>query len=117
MQEPSDQVPIGHVPRTMKILAKGEMTRRASPGDMVSITGIFTPQPFYGFRSTGLFQDTYMDAFEIVKDKQNFKETLLNADMMERVNDIKNSCSSDSHLFQRLSESICPEIFGMKEVK
>lgn len=27
LQEPSDQVPIGHVPRTIKILAKGEITR------------------------------------------------------------------------------------------
>lgn len=43
IQEPSDQVPIGHVPRMLKIIAKGEITRRCSPGDMVSITGIFMP--------------------------------------------------------------------------
>ena len=43
IQEPSDQVPIGHVPRMIKIVAKGEITRRCSPGDMVSVTGIFMP--------------------------------------------------------------------------
>lgn len=117
LQEPSDQVPIGHVPRTIKILARGEMTRKCSPGDMTTITGIFTPQPFYGFRRGGLSQDTFIEAFEIVKDKQNFKETLLNAERMERVMDIRGTCESDNQLFKRLSESICPEIYQMEEVK
>ena len=55
LQEPSDQVPIGHVPRTIKIQAKGEITRKCSPGDMVTVTGIFMPAPFYGFRRPGLY--------------------------------------------------------------
>jgi DNA replicative helicase MCM subunit Mcm2 (Cdc46/Mcm family) len=84
---------------------------------MVSITGVFTPSPYFGFKRPGLYQDTYLEAFEIVKDKQNFKETLLNDAMMERVMDIRSACESDSHLFQRLSSSICPEIFAMGEVK
>ena len=117
VQEPSDQVPIGHVPRTIKVLAKGEITRRCSPGDMVTITGIYTPQPFFGFRRPGLYQDTFLEAFEIIKDKQNFKETLLNEERMERVMDIRSACESDGHLFRRLASSICPEIFGMDEVK
>ena len=36
---------------------------------------------------------------------------------MERVNDIRSTCESDNHLIRRLSASICPEIFGMEEVK
>ena len=63
LQEPSDQVPIGHVPRTLKIIAKGEITRKCSPGDMVTVTGVFMPQQFYGFRRAGLYQDTFLDAF------------------------------------------------------
>lgn len=55
IQEPSDQVPIGHVPRMLKITARGEITRMCSPGDMVSVTGIFMPQPTYGFKRSGLF--------------------------------------------------------------
>ena len=36
---------------------------------------------------------------------------------MERVRDIKATCEDDNHLVRRLSQSICPEIFGMEEIK
>ena len=36
--------------------------------------------------------------------------------MMERVNDLKRTMD-ESELFIRMSLSICPEIFGMEEVK
>jgi len=49
VQEPSDQVPIGHVPRHLKILAKGAMVKRASPGDFITVSGIYMPAPFTGF--------------------------------------------------------------------
>ena len=117
LQEPSDQVPIGHVPRQFKVVAKGSITRKCGPGDMVTITGVFMPSPYYGFRRPGLYQDTYLEAFQILKDKQNFRETILSKERTDRVNDIRATCESDDQLFERLSKSICPEIFGMEEVK
>ena len=117
IQEPSDQVPIGHVPRMMKVIAKGEITRKCAPGDMVQITGTFMPAPSYGFKRAGLFQDTFIEAFEIAKEKQNFKETLVSPERLEQVNDIRGTCESDIQLVKRLAQSICPEIFSMDEVK
>ena len=43
IQEPSDQVPIGHVPRTMNIVANGVNTRRCGPGDIITVTGVYMP--------------------------------------------------------------------------
>lgn len=110
-------MPIGHVPRTLKVLAKGEMTRKCAPGDIVTLTGVYLPQPFYGFNKSHLYSDTYLEAFQIVKDKQNFKETYISPALLERVHDIRSTSETDSHLFARLARSICPEIFGMVEVK
>lgn len=73
----------------LKIIARGEITRRCSPGDMVNVTGIFMPQPTYGFKRSGLFQDTFIEAFEIKKEKENFREALLTAERMEHINDIR----------------------------
>jgi len=56
-------VPIGHVPRTLKVFAKGELTRKCSPGDIITLTGVYLPQTNYGFHKGGLYQDTYVDAF------------------------------------------------------
>jgi DNA replication licensing factor MCM7 len=119
IQEPSDQVPIGHVPRTIKVIARGPVTRQCSPGDIVQITGVYMPSPFTGFAAMnkGLIHDTHIEAYKIIKDKQNFREYMLSETMMERVMEIKHSAESQDQLFSRISSSICPEIFGMEEVK
>ena len=83
IQEPSDQVPIGHVPRHLKIIAKGTMTKRCSPGDQITLTGIYMPAPFQGYKAlkAGLTQDTYLDAMNIVREKQNYSEDYLSDEM------------------------------------
>jgi hypothetical protein len=55
------------------------------------------PAPFTGFAAmrSGLNHDTFLEAYKITKDKQNFKETLLSEEMLERVYDIKNACEND----------------------
>jgi DNA replication licensing factor MCM7 len=54
IQEPSEQVPIGHVPRTMNIIAKGVNTRRCAPGDIITVTGVYMPQLYQGFQAMRL---------------------------------------------------------------
>jgi DNA replication licensing factor MCM7 len=88
IQEPSDQVPIGHVPRTMNIVVNGVNTRRCGPGDIITVTGVYMPLPFHGFaamRTGMLTHDTYLEAFQIQKDKQNYKESFLTEAALERV--------------------------------
>ena len=72
IQEHSDQVPVGHIPRAMTIIARGELTRQAVPGDHVSITGIFLPMLKTGFRqmTQGLLSETFLEAHvSILKDQ------------------------------------------------
>lgn len=99
----------------MKIHSRAELTRKCAPGDIVTITGVYMPRPNFGFRVPGLFQDTFVEAYEITKDKQNFRESYLTEERMEEVMDLKGNCESDQMLFSRLAGSICPEIFGMNE--
>jgi DNA replication licensing factor MCM7 len=55
-----------------------------SPGDIVTITGIYLPTPFQGFQAmrAGLQHDTHIEAYKITKDKVNFKEFMLSDDML-----------------------------------
>ena len=46
----TDQVPVGHLPRSINVAVHGENTRLAQPGDHVSITGVFLPLLKTGFR-------------------------------------------------------------------
>lgn len=60
----SDQVPVGNIPRPLTIFCRGETTRQCSPGDHVSITGVFLPLLRSGFRqiAQGLLSETYLEA-------------------------------------------------------
>ena len=53
IQETSDQTPAGNIPRSFKIVAKGENTRMATPGDIVKIHGIYLPSQFDTGRTWG----------------------------------------------------------------
>ena len=77
------------------------------------------PAPFTGFKKirAGLSHDTYIESFRIMKDKQNFKETILSDEMIKRVYEVKNSCEGDHDLYIKMASSICPEIYSMDEVK
>lgn len=81
----------------MNIIAKGINTRRCSPGDIITVTGVYMPSPFHGFQAirAGLAHDTYLEAFNINKDKQNFKESYLTDEILEKVDNFKSTCDSD----------------------
>ncbi len=44
------QVPQGATPRSLRVHLRGGLTRSAKPGDAVTLSGIFLPQPLTGFR-------------------------------------------------------------------
>uniref|UniRef100_A0A674HD37 DNA replication licensing factor MCM7 n=1 Tax=Taeniopygia guttata TaxID=59729 RepID=A0A674HD37_TAEGU len=50
IQEHSDQVPVGHLPRSLSLHLSGANTRQAQPGDHVRVTGAFLPLLRPGFR-------------------------------------------------------------------
>jgi DNA replicative helicase MCM subunit Mcm2 (Cdc46/Mcm family) len=58
------QVPVGHIPRSMIVVCRGETSRQVVPGDIITIDGIFLPTPFSGkaLMTASLLADTYVEA-------------------------------------------------------
>ncbi|XP_073182993.1 DNA replication licensing factor MCM7 isoform X2 [Lepidochelys kempii] len=85
MQEHSDQVPVGHLPRSISVAVHGENTRLAQPGDHVSITGVFLPLLRAGFRqmAQGLISETYLEAHRIVKMNKSEEDELGSGELTE----------------------------------
>ena len=77
IQEMADQVPHGHVPRSMTVHLSGELTRKLTAGDVVAVSGIFLPVPYSGYRAlrAGLIADTFMEAMYIRQLKKSGMET------------------------------------------
>ena len=76
LQELSSDVPMGHTPRSLTVHVRGTLTRQASAGDAVSITGVFLPVPFTGYKAmrAGLIADTYLEAMDIAKEKRGYDD-------------------------------------------
>jgi len=115
IQEHSDQVPVGNIPRSLTVYCRGETTRAATPGDHVSVTGVFLPQLKTGFRALqqGLLTDSYMEAHRVVKmnkTQQNEK------DEGELSSEEINTLTQDD-FYGQLAKSIAPEIYGHEDIK
>lgn len=52
IQELSQQVPVGHIPRSLSIHVNGALVRSMTPGDIVDVSGIFLPSPYTGFKAS-----------------------------------------------------------------
>ncbi|SPC68133.1 probable DNA replication licensing factor [Ustilago sp. UG-2017b] len=115
IQEMADQVPVGHIPRTMTIHVYGSLTRAMSPGDVVHVGGIFLPMPYSGFKAirAGLLTDTYLDAQHIHQLKKQYTALQRTPEIAAAIAQLKD----DPALYQKLASSIAPEIYGHEDVK
>lgn len=115
LQEHTDQVPVGHLPRSISVAVQGENTRLAQPGDHVAVTGVFLPLLRTGFRqlTQGLLSETYLEAHHIVKMTKS-EEDASGADELteEELRQI-----TEEDFYDKLAASIAPEIYGHEDVK
>ena len=142
VQELSHHVPMGHVPRSITVMAYGECTRQGTPGDIVTIDGIYLPQKIggesgYQAMKAGLITTTYLQAQYIMVQKKSYDESRPgnhNATSNNSTTDNHNHNFNDPTVSQdihdaildiahgpdpigRLSSSIAPEIFGHADIK
>jgi DNA replication licensing factor MCM7 len=115
IQEMADQVPVGHIPRSMTIHLYGTLTRTVNPGDVVNISGIFLPTPYTGFRAirAGLLQDTFLEATHVHQLKKQYHAMEITPEIQEKCEELK----EDPNLYSRMANSIAPEIYGHEDVK
>lgn len=73
LQETSDQLVEGNIPRTFMVHLKGEVCRQASPGDVVMLQGVLLPNRREGFihRAEIIF-DSYIEVFKITREKKKY---------------------------------------------
>jgi len=115
IQEHSEQVPVGNIPRALTIIARGENTRACRPGDHVGITGTFLPVLKTGFYQAqqGLLSDTFVEAHSIAQlNKQEDEEMLA-----DQLTDEEAAKICEDDFYSKLTTSIAPEIYGHEDIK
>ncbi|KAL8089301.1 DNA replication licensing factor MCM7 [Apium graveolens] len=115
MQELAEHVPKGHIPRTMSVHLRGELTRKVAPGDVVELSGIFLPIPYTGFKAmrAGLVADTYLEVMSVSHFKKKYEDYELEGDEEEKIARL----AEDGDIYNKLSRSLAPEIYGHEDIK
>ncbi|CAD7702196.1 unnamed protein product [Ostreobium quekettii] len=115
VQEMAEEVPEGSTPRALTVHCTGDLTRLVKPGDQVVISGVLCPQPYTGFRAlrAGLVTSTFIEAMEIKVDKVSYTKVAVSDDDQEMIQQLR----AEGNVYNRLSQSIAPEIFGHEDVK
>ena len=124
LQELPAQVPMGHVPRSLTVYCRGELTRMANPGDIITVDGVFLPQRVAegGYRAmrAGLMATLFLEAQHLQVHKKSFDESLLDQlseeESAQLDRDIQQVALSEDPI-GILSSSIAPEIFGHADIK
>ena len=135
IQELPRQVPMGHIPRSMPILCRGALTRKACPGDVVTVDGIFLPMKLAesGYRAmkAGLISTTYLECMNITVHKKSFDESsykkkregqnkgissIVEDSDVELEAELMKIATNDDPMFT-LSQSLAPEIYGHVDIK
>ncbi|NXX15712.1 MCM7 factor, partial [Podargus strigoides] len=111
----TDQVPVGHLPRSISVAVHGENTRQAQPGDHVSVTGVFLPLLRTGFPqlTQGLLSETYLEAHCIEKLNKSEEDEAGAGELSEE--ELRQITEED--FYDKLAASIAPEIYGHEDVK
>ncbi|OLY81657.1 DNA replication licensing factor mcm7 [Smittium mucronatum] len=117
LQELSDQVPMGDIPRTLTVHCYEDLTRISNPGDIVNISGIFLPSPYTGWRAyrAGLLADTLLEAQCIDLQKQNY--SALASSNNTNFDSIVSEIRLSGDPLGSLASKIAPEIYGHDDVK
>lgn len=108
-------MPVGHIPRSMTVHVNGNLTRMMNPGDVVHLGGIFLPIPYTGFQAVraGLLTDTYLEVNHIHQLKKQYSEMEITPTIERAIMELKR----DPALYNKLAQSIAPEIYGHVDVK
>ncbi|KAL7681569.1 putative mini-chromosome maintenance protein [Plasmopara halstedii] len=115
-QELPDQVPMGHIPRSLTVYLRGELTRTCEPGALVTICGVFLPLPYSPQRQMqmGLVTETYLEATDVVNHKKRYS-AMESSDAMESA--VLRLQEGSDNVYEVLSQSLAPEIYGHEDVK
>ncbi|XP_031465949.1 DNA replication licensing factor MCM7 [Phasianus colchicus] len=114
LQEHSDQVPVGRLPRCLPVVLLGENSRLVQPGDHVAVSGAFLPALSSGFRqlTQGLLSETFLEAHHVVKmskSEDDAGDEELTPEELQKI--------TEEDFYEKLAASIAPEIYGHEDVK
>ncbi len=102
-------------PTNLQVRLEGDLVdpdfqKKVVPGNVVHITGVLREKPL---KKDSKKYDIYMEANNVEPTEQEFEELTLSEEEEEEIQEM----AKDPKIFERISTSIAPSIFGHEEIK
>eukprot|EP00667_Euglena_gracilis_P003385 EG_transcript_3394 len=116
VQELPEEVPKGSIPRSLKVIAEEGASSQGTPGDIINVTGVYLPESAQGFKAlmASTVTNVFFYALRIEQNKKSYAEYTASRKLQEEVEALY---ASGERVYDRLSQSIAPEIWGHSDVK
>lgn len=114
VQEMPERAPAGQLPRSVEIIVENDLVDAVKPGDRIRVMGVYKPLPsmYTSKKTKGIFQ-TFVLANNIQNiNKEDDGPTLTPQDVLN----IRSICK-DPDVFNIISQSLAPSIYGHSYVK
>lgn len=112
LQEMPEKAPTGLIPQSVEVILQDDLVDKAKPGDRIQIVGVYKTITTGGTASNAVFK-TVLIATNIIVSANEVEAPLFSAEDVRNIREI----AKRDDLFDLLSSSIAPSIYGHKYIK
>ncbi len=113
LQERPEEVPAGHIPRSVEVVLTDDIVDVARPGDRVSIIGVVKLLKESRRKSFSPIFDMYIEANNVIVAQKFLEEVKLGKEDEELIRKL----SRDPLIRRKIIASIAPSIYGLWDIK
>ncbi|MEM1881419.1 MAG: hypothetical protein QXQ23_05665 [Sulfolobales archaeon] len=113
LQERPEEVPAGHIPRSIEVVLTDDVVDVARPGDRVSVIGIVKLFKEFRRRSISTVFTTYIEANNVIVAQKFLEEVKLDRSDEEIIKKL----GKDPLIRRKIIASIAPSIYGLWDIK
>lgn len=113
LQERPEEVPAGHIPRSVEVVLTDDIVDTARPGDRVSIIGVVKLLKEFRRKSVSSVFDVYVEANNVIVAQKFLEEVKLGRDDEEVIRKL----GKDPLIRRKIIASIAPSIYGLWDIK
>ena len=112
LQEPPERTPLGQLPRSVEVILEGDLVDKVKPGDRIQVNGIFKCISTMATTSSGNVR-TVLIATSTQIINNNIQQNEFTGEDLRRIKEL----SKNKEVFNILTKSIAPGIFGHENIK
>ena len=112
LQEPPERTPLGQLPRSVEVVLEGDLVDKVKPGDRIQVNGVFKCISTMATNSSGNVK-TVLIGTNVQMLNNDIQQSEFTGEDLRKIREL----SRKKEVFDILSNSIAPGIYGHKNIK